>query len=1307
MVLMHLEKKGKEPHGALGGAILDGVNAFELKTKNKRKTVVPNEVIENSTVRRRILRSDVAKQKEKEAEDAKKKYLEEMLDLDSGITEKKVIDGVIPFTQLKVESKRVLRSNGRKAGLHKSHAVKFSEEPVSIECQRNGIEDSTCEDDIEAQQDDITKSNFAKEGEKNGPKNKIAVDDVVISDEIVNEDGALRIDHDQSIFSTSNFDDAEKTSCEGGRLVEKKDDVSRDMEGSLTHTIKFGELFNSNKNQVTEEVTPGADKYIKGSNSAFSESNIIEKMNFDLANRVDCKTHMELDVVEQRKFEDAEKGLGMAEVVSGTGHDTKPAVRNRKTRASITVENGRRTRSQTAKLMEEAEGNTDKKRRTEKVYSEGDIGSQTGTEIEEMIVESDICKKYMTEEKTDAGMRRDMVSDVDKHWDKADNNKARKRSMDSGYETKRSSQLTDDIIDKKKIKTDLLSHKRDHTEVVQEKKKLMMGSSRSHSLGSRETDPDEIQKDSSYVKKIKTNLKRGSKLEGKLKGTKVKLSKHLGQTTLKELKQNGRRSSSFSKKSKVKGEGRDSSFLSTNKNMLESEKSHNQMGKISISKKQMSSDAVISAQPLPTLKESKIVDTSHDMNAVTFCKQKDTTQARKEKEAELRMARKKLRDQIKGMLLNAGWKTDLRPRTGKNYTDIVYMSPDGCTHWSIVKAYYAFEKEFSRGHDHNGKHFSGKPHKKSCKSSLPSFFPVSEEALTILKHPISRRRTRKELEEAGEGRVNKKWKKHNKCVEEKSSQKKGGMYKGRAKKSSSGAKRAFSFAGKKLHLRKYRKKQKKCALLIRSFNKDAETGADIYVPYAWKRTILSWMIDLGIINEHAAVKYMNRRRTKILLKGEITREGINCRCCSKIFTVSDFEIHAGSKQCDPYQNIFMEEDGTSLLQCQIYSWKKQDESERRGFYSIDTQGDDPNDDTCGICGDGGDLICCDGCPSAFHQSCLGTEMLPPGDWYCMNCSCRYCASNPGIIALENGEINSKLLSCSQCEEKYHQTCIPEEDAVIMGPSQSCSSFCGHACKKIFEKLRMLLGIKNYLDEGYSWTILQRLDDDLPETNCTFEQRAERNSKIAVALAVMDECFLPIIDRRSGINLIHNVVYNCGSNFNRLNYSGFYTFLLERDDEIISVASLRIHGTRAAEMPFIGTRNMYRRQGMCRRLLNEIELVLRSLNIEKLIIPSISKMKDTWTKVFGFRAPEISEEEEIRSINLLVFPGIGLLLKPLLRNDSGEHGKSADKVDLMFEIEIVQNHAPEVPNELAVSAIVSAEYHASDDVIVQHKLECHH
>lgn len=31
---------------------------------------------------------------------------------------------------------------------------------------------------------------------------------------------------------------------------------------------------------------------------------------------------------------------------------------------------------------------------------------------------------------------------------------------------------------------------------------------------------------------------------------------------------------------------------------------------------------------------------------------------------------------------------------------------------------------------------------------------------------------------------------------------------------------------------------------------------------------------------------------------------------------------------------------------------------------------------CGICMDGGDLLCCDGCPTAVHPFCIGLEEIP-------------------------------------------------------------------------------------------------------------------------------------------------------------------------------------------------------------------------------------------------------------------------------------------------------------------------------------------
>ncbi|XP_022096295.1 PHD finger protein 12-like isoform X2 [Acanthaster planci] len=49
-----------------------------------------------------------------------------------------------------------------------------------------------------------------------------------------------------------------------------------------------------------------------------------------------------------------------------------------------------------------------------------------------------------------------------------------------------------------------------------------------------------------------------------------------------------------------------------------------------------------------------------------------------------------------------------------------------------------------------------------------------------------------------------------------------------------------------------------------------------------------------------------------------------------------------------------------------------------------------NHDNCDSCREGGDLLCCDRCPSAFHLQCcnppLSDDDLPPGEWLCHKCT---------------------------------------------------------------------------------------------------------------------------------------------------------------------------------------------------------------------------------------------------------------------------------------------------------------------------------
>ena len=55
---------------------------------------------------------------------------------------------------------------------------------------------------------------------------------------------------------------------------------------------------------------------------------------------------------------------------------------------------------------------------------------------------------------------------------------------------------------------------------------------------------------------------------------------------------------------------------------------------------------------------------------------------------------------------------------------------------------------------------------------------------------------------------------------------------------------------------------------------------------------------------------------------------------------------------------------------------------------IKEQEEDEHMEFCRVCKDGGELLCCDICPSAYHVHCLNPPIkhIPDGDWHCPRCS---------------------------------------------------------------------------------------------------------------------------------------------------------------------------------------------------------------------------------------------------------------------------------------------------------------------------------
>ncbi|KAF3447299.1 hypothetical protein FNV43_RR12482 [Rhamnella rubrinervis] len=315
---------------------------------------------------------------------------------------------------------------------------------------------------------------------------------------------------------------------------------------------------------------------------------------------------------------------------------------------------------------------------------------------------------------------------------------------------------------------------------------------------------------------------------------------------------------------------------------------------------------------------------------------------------------------------------------------------------------------------------------------------------------------------------------------------------------------------------------------------------------------------------------------------------------------------------------FILEDGRSLMHCVKVTLKEN---------KINTLKYDPfiYDNKCSVCHCDRDeeeevLIMCDWCPSAFHPTCVGLNEVPYQNhnynWTCPSCSCGICG---------NGR-KHRLVFCHHCPMKYHTGCITKDG------KKKINKFCSKGCVQIYRGLRNIRRGKPIPVAGgnnnLTWTLLKLTGSKRTD----IFKKAENYKNLERALYVMRECF--DYNQKQRI-VIEDVIMGGGA----LKFKKFYTAVLKSGDELITVATVRIHGEKLAEIALVATRSQYRRLGMCRALINELEKQLSDLGVERLTVPLPAIPSDLHTcfSSLGFSKMTLYERSRLLKYTLLDLP----------------------------------------------------------------------
>ncbi|KAG2329185.1 hypothetical protein Bca52824_000365 [Brassica carinata] len=426
---------------------------------------------------------------------------------------------------------------------------------------------------------------------------------------------------------------------------------------------------------------------------------------------------------------------------------------------------------------------------------------------------------------------------------------------------------------------------------------------------------------------------------------------------------------------------------------------------------------------------------------------------------------------------------------------------------------------------------------------------------------------------------------------------------------------------------------------------------------------------------------------KNLLQGYKQGSGIVCSCCDRVvkymncplyssffskyndihifscfqISPSQFESHAGmSIRRQPYHHICISS-GLSLHDIAL--------SLADGHVITNGTQHGDSDDMCCICGVGGDLLLCAGCPQAFHT----------GSWYCSSCNDRPVSSKTAIATDPNlkpivirprrvvkppesdiggcvfcrshdfsvGKFDDRtVILCDQCEKENHVGCLRENELCDLKGIPQDIWFCCSDYSRIHTALQSSVSCG-------SQTIPTLLLDTISRKYREKGIYTDDGDTVEwMILSGKSRCpkHEHLLSRSSTIfRLIVHASNYYRRNISGQEFGGMYCLVLMVNSLVVSAALLRIFGQKVAELPMVATSREYQGRisflGYFQVLFGCIENLLSSLSVENLLLPAAQEAESIWTKKFGFtKMSEHQLQKYQREVQLTIFKGTSMLEK---------------------------------------------------------------